>query len=63
MYSYPNLIPLPAAAVRGIAQALDPFDFETLYGAWWGRIVRGDAKGIVRRSAERYNRALDGELP
>jgi hypothetical protein len=63
MYSYPNLIPLPADAVRGIAQALEPFDFDTLYGAWWGRIVRGDAKGVVRRSAERYVRALDGELP
>jgi hypothetical protein len=63
MYSYPNLIPLPAAAVQGIAQALEPFDFDTLYGAWWGRVVRGDAKGIVRRSAERYVRAVDGELP
>jgi hypothetical protein len=63
MYSYPNLIPLPAAAVEGIAKALEPYEFDTLYGAWWGRIVRGDAKGIVRRSAERYVRALDGELP
>jgi hypothetical protein len=63
MYSYPNLIPLPAAAVERIVGALEPFDFDTLYGAWWGRIVRGDAKGIVRRSAERYVRALDGELP
>jgi hypothetical protein len=63
MYSYPNLIPLPAAAVEGIARALEPFDFDVLYGAWWGRIVRGDAKGIVRRSAERYVRALGGELP
>jgi hypothetical protein len=63
MYSYPNLIPLPAAAVEGIAHALDPYEFDTIYGAWWGRIVRGDAKGIVRRSAERYVRALDGELP
>jgi glyoxylase-like metal-dependent hydrolase (beta-lactamase superfamily II) len=63
MYSYPNLIPLPAAAVERIARTLEPFDFDVLYGAWWGRIVRGDAKGIVRRSAERYVRALDGELP
>jgi hypothetical protein len=63
MYSYPNLIPLPADSVRAIAEALEPFEFDTLYGAWWGRIVRGDAKGIVQRSAERYVRALDGELP
>jgi hypothetical protein len=63
MYSYPNLIPLPAGTVEGIAGALEPYEFDTIYGAWWGRIVRGDAKGIVRRSAERYVRALDGELP
>jgi glyoxylase-like metal-dependent hydrolase (beta-lactamase superfamily II) len=63
MYSYPNLIPLPADSVRAIARSLEPYEFDTLYGAWWGRIVRGDAKGIVSRSAERYVRALAGELP
>jgi hypothetical protein len=63
MYSYPNLIPLPASSVEAIAQALEPYDFEVLYGAWWGRVVRGDAKGIVNRSAERYVRALAGDLP
>jgi hypothetical protein len=63
MYSYPNLIPLPAAAVEGIARSLESFDFDTLYGAWWGRVVRGEANQIVQRSAERYVRALDGELP
>jgi hypothetical protein len=63
MYSYPNLIPLPGGAVRWIEQALEPFEFETLYGAWWGRLIPGDAKGIVRRSAERYVRALAGVLP
>jgi hypothetical protein len=63
MYSYPNLIPLPASSVEAIAGALRPFEFEALYGAWWGRVVPGDAKGIVERSAERYVRALAGELP
>jgi hypothetical protein len=63
MYSYPNLIPLPASSVEAIAGALRPFEFEVLYGAWWGRIVPGDAKGIVERSAQRYVRALAGELP
>jgi hypothetical protein len=63
MYSYPNLIPLPAVSVQGIWRALEPFEFETIYGAWWGRVVRGDGKGVVERSAERYVRALDGELP
>jgi hypothetical protein len=63
MYSYPNLIPLPAESVQAIARSLEPYPFETLYGAWWGRIVKGDAKGIVARSAEHYVRALAGELP
>jgi glyoxylase-like metal-dependent hydrolase (beta-lactamase superfamily II) len=63
MYSYPNLIPLPEASVRAIAAALEPYAFDTIYGAWWGRIVRHDGKAIVERSAERYARALRGELP
>jgi hypothetical protein len=63
MYSYPNLIPLPASSVGAIAGALEPFQFDVLIGAWWGRIVPGDGKGIVARSAERYVRALAGQLP
>jgi hypothetical protein len=62
MYSYPNLIPLPEAAVRAVGAALEPFPFEVVYGAWWGRVVRRDGKAIVRRSVERYGRALRGEL-
>jgi glyoxylase-like metal-dependent hydrolase (beta-lactamase superfamily II) len=63
MYSYPNIIPLPEAAVQRIGAALEPFAFEVIYGAWFDRLVRRDAKAIVRRSAERYGRALRGELP
>jgi len=62
MYSYPNIIPLAEAAVRRIAVALEPFPFEVIYGAWWHRLVRRDAKEVVRRSALRYGRALRGEL-
>jgi glyoxylase-like metal-dependent hydrolase (beta-lactamase superfamily II) len=62
MYSYPNLIPLPEATVAHIADALEPCDFDVIYGAWWERIVRRDAKAIVQRSAQRYSRALRGEL-
>lgn len=63
MYSYPNLIPLPEAAVRRLVEALEPYAFDAIYGAWWDRIVRRDGKAIVERSAERYVRALRGELP
>jgi glyoxylase-like metal-dependent hydrolase (beta-lactamase superfamily II) len=57
MYSYPNLIPLPAAAVEALRAALDPFAFEALYGAWWGTVI-ADGKGAVERSASRYGRAV-----
>ena len=62
MYSYPNLIPLPADSVRRIAQALEPFAFDTIHGAWWDRLVPRDGAGVVQRSADRYVRAISGEL-
>jgi glyoxylase-like metal-dependent hydrolase (beta-lactamase superfamily II) len=58
MYSYPNLIPLPASSVRRIVAAVEPFNFDRIYGAWWGKIVDTDAKAAVRRSADRYIRAI-----
>jgi glyoxylase-like metal-dependent hydrolase (beta-lactamase superfamily II) len=60
MYSYPNLIPLPASTIRRIADKLEPWEFDRIYGGWWGRIVERDAKEAVRRSAERYIRAVAG---
>jgi hypothetical protein len=62
MYSYPNIIPLPEAAVQRIGDALEPYEFDVIYGAWWDRLVRRDAKEVVRRSVHRYGRALRGEL-
>jgi hypothetical protein len=58
MYSYPMLIPLPAREVERIAAALESWDFERIYGAWWGRVVQRGGKDVVRRSASRYVRAL-----
>ncbi len=57
MYSYPNLIPLPGAIVERIAETLELYAFERIYGAWFDRVV-DDAKSAVRRSAERYVSAL-----
>lgn len=59
MYSYPNLIPLPAREVRRIADALEPYEFDRIYGAWWDRVVREDGKGTLRRSADRYIRSIE----
>ena len=58
MYSYPNYIPLPATEIDRIAAAVEPFAFDRIYGAWWDRNVKSDGKNAVRRSAERYKRAL-----
>jgi hypothetical protein len=60
MYSYPNFIPLPAATVERIAAAIEPYDFDRIYGAWWPRVVPTDGKAAVIRSAQRYVRALQG---
>jgi len=54
MWSYPNLIPLPAAEVQRIAGALAAVSFERILGAWWDRLVPRDGNEVVRRSAERY---------
>jgi len=58
MYSYPNLIPLPASRVQRIAASLEPFEFDTIHGAWWDTLVERDGSGVVRRSADRYARAV-----
>jgi glyoxylase-like metal-dependent hydrolase (beta-lactamase superfamily II) len=63
MYSYPNLIPLPATAVRGIVDALAPYRYERILGAWWGTVIPRDGRAIVERSAQRYISAINGELP
>jgi hypothetical protein len=62
MYSCPNFVPLDAASVRRIVAALEPFSFAKLYGAWPNFVVQGNAKAVVRGSAERYLRALEGRV-
>jgi len=56
MRSYPNLIPLGPAAIDRILKTIQPFAFESIYGAWWDANVLADAKASVARSAERYLR-------
>jgi len=63
MYSYPNLIPLPASAVRRIAERVRPFAFERIYGAWDGRRVAAGGQDAVERSVERYIRAVSDNEP
>jgi hypothetical protein len=58
MYSYPNYVPLNAAAVRRIQSALASFSFECIYGAWWGRNVESGGREAFEVSVERYLRAI-----
>lgn len=58
MYSYPNLIPLDAAAVRAIADRLEPYAFYRIYGGWWDRVLETGGKDALRRSVARYLRAI-----
>lgn len=60
MYSYPNFIPLDAASVRRITAALEPWEFDRIYGAFTPGVVVADAKAVIARSAERYLRHLGG---
>jgi glyoxylase-like metal-dependent hydrolase (beta-lactamase superfamily II) len=61
MYSYPNFIPLSAAAIERIVQAVEPFEFDRVYGAFWDTVIKRDGKAAVIGSAERYVRAILGE--
>ena len=63
MWSYPNYIPLNAPAIRHIKECLDRLDFDRIYGAFFIRgkgIVPSKGKEVVRRSADRYLKAISG---
>src|SRR5579871_4349670 len=50
MYSFPNLIPLPAREIRRIRETIAPYPFDRLYSAWFERVVSKDASQAVQRS-------------
>jgi hypothetical protein len=58
MYSYPNYIPVNAGIVRRIAAALESYEFEQIYGAWFGQNVMVNAKKAFENSADRYIAAI-----
>jgi glyoxylase-like metal-dependent hydrolase (beta-lactamase superfamily II) len=60
MYSFPNYIPLNRTAVERIARALEPFQYDAVFGAWMNQIIATGAKAAVARSVERYIRAITG---
>ena len=61
MYSYPNYVPLSASAVGRIVQAVEPFEYDRVYGAFWDTVIERDGKAAVSRSVERYLRAISDQ--
>ncbi|RST72731.1 MBL fold metallo-hydrolase [Siminovitchia acidinfaciens] len=61
MYSYPNLIPLPASKVKDIAERVKELHFDRLYNAFQ-KVVKENAGEAVQNSAIRYVSALEGTL-
>jgi len=47
MYSYPNYVPLSAAAVERIVWAVEPFQYERVYGCVLGHGDRAGREGAL----------------
>jgi glyoxylase-like metal-dependent hydrolase (beta-lactamase superfamily II) len=60
LWSYPNMMPLAAATVRRIADAMAPWRFDRVYGAFPGRQVMAGGARAVEQSAARYIELLEG---
>lgn len=60
MRSYPNFIPLSAKEVQGIAAALAPFRFDTIYGHYFDRVIPSGGADVLKRSVARYLKAIGG---
>src|SRR5262249_34634896 len=58
MRSYPNLIPLSKQEVENIGAALEPYEFETIYGHYFDRVIAGNAKQVLKQSLARYVTAI-----
>jgi hypothetical protein len=63
MWSYPNYLPLPAFTVREMEQKMEPFDYETVYGAFWDAEILRDGKAAVTASFRRYLSMLEKGAP
>lgn len=62
MHSYPNLIPLDAGSVQRIADRLEPWPFDTIYGGWWERAIPANAKSVMTDSVAQYLNAVGGVM-
>ena len=58
MYSYPNYIPLSASSVRHIANIMEPWSFDKIFGAFARRNIMNDGREVFERSVARYLEAI-----
>ncbi|HWX47896.1 MAG TPA: MBL fold metallo-hydrolase [Roseomonas sp.] len=63
MRSYPNLIPLGEAAVRRMGETIETWDFDAVYGAFWGRVIPQGGKQAVAESVGRHIAHLHRDWP
>ena len=63
VWSAPNRLPLPAAAVRRVVDALRPYAFDRIYYGWWEPVLHTGAKQVLQTSAERYIEIMAGGVP
>ncbi len=61
MWSFPNFIPLSAPRVEGVINALKPYKFDRIHGAFTDRTIWSDGKGVMERSAARYLKIIRGD--
>ncbi len=59
MRSYPNYIPLGPSALKRIEAALAPWQFDQIYGAWWGLIILSGGKHALSISIARHLRWIE----
>jgi hypothetical protein len=61
MWSFPNFIPLSGPSVEGVVNALKPYAFDRIHGAFTDRTIWSDGKGVMERSAARYLKIIRGD--
>jgi glyoxylase-like metal-dependent hydrolase (beta-lactamase superfamily II) len=61
MWSYPNYIPLGEKAVRAIAQRLEGWRYDAIYGAFWDRVIAAGGMNVTQKSVARHIEILQRE--
>jgi hypothetical protein len=61
MWSFPNFIPLSGPRVEGVVEAIKPYAFDRVHGAFMDRTIWSNGKAVVERSAERYLKIIRGD--